>query len=158
LVHHLDRDLDATTALRFHFGEIALSSAYRAAQIVILGIGPLPLSLWQNVLLVSILFHHSNVALPERWERMLARIVVTPRLHGLHHAAAERLAGANWSSGLTLWDRLHGTLLDEFGGEPRTIGVPAYPGDGDVAIGSILALPFRPQRADWSPPLTRSVR
>ncbi|MFY9781128.1 MAG: sterol desaturase family protein [Candidatus Baltobacteraceae bacterium] len=155
LVHHLDRDLDATTALRFHFGEIVLSSGYRAAQIVVLGVAPLPLSLWQNLLLASRLFQHSNVALPERWERRLALFVVTPRLHGLHHAADERLAGTNWSSGLTLWDRLHGTLYAGAAGaagDTPAIGVPAYPSDRDVAIGSILALPFRPQRDDWSPP------
>jgi sterol desaturase/sphingolipid hydroxylase (fatty acid hydroxylase superfamily) len=152
LVHHLDRDLDATTALRFHFGEIALASTYRAAQIVVLGVAPLPLSLWQNGLLASRLFHHSNLELPGPWERRLAPFVVTPGLHGLHHAGAPRLAGANWSSGLTLWDRLHGTLLESVPGEAPPIGVPAYPSDQDVAIGSILALPFRAQRDDWSPP------
>ncbi|MGP6157402.1 MAG: sterol desaturase family protein [Vulcanimicrobiaceae bacterium] len=150
LVHHLDRDLDATTALRFHFGEVALSSAYRAAQIVLIGVAPLPFSLWQNLLLVSILFHHSNVELSEAWERRLAAVAVTPRLHGIHHAADRRLAGSNFSSGLTLWDRLHGTLRTEAFGEPLTIGVPAYTRDRDVAIGSILALPFSPQRDDWS--------
>ncbi len=152
LVHHIDRDLDATTALRFHFGEAALLSVYRAVQIVVLGIAPLPLSLWRNLSLASMLFHHSNVALPEAWERRLAAFVVTPRLHGLHHAADERLAGANWSNGLTLWDRLQGTLCTGFTAEALAIGVPAYQSDRDVALGSILALPFRPQRDDWSRP------
>jgi sterol desaturase/sphingolipid hydroxylase (fatty acid hydroxylase superfamily) len=158
VVHHVDRDLDATTALRFHFGEAALSSAYRAAQIVILGVSPLPFSLWQHLSLASMLFHHSNVALPDGWERRLAPFVVTPRLHGVHHAAGQRFAGANRSSGIALWDRLHGTLLGS-ADEALGIGVPAYPSDRDVAIGSILVLPFRPQRDDWSPPpLRRSAK
>src|SRR5437667_3141535 len=37
LVHHADLDLDASTALRFHFGELALSVPWRAGQIVAIG-------------------------------------------------------------------------------------------------------------------------
>jgi hypothetical protein len=36
-VHHADRDLDASTALRFHFGEMILSVPWRAGQIVAIG-------------------------------------------------------------------------------------------------------------------------
>lgn len=54
-VHHVDLDLDASTALRFHFGEMAISVPYRAAQVVLLGIGPSALALWQAFLSLSIL-------------------------------------------------------------------------------------------------------
>src|SRR6266540_1425955 len=70
VVHHIDLDLDASTALRFHFGELALSVPWRAAQIAAIGVTPTALLLWQNALLVSILFHHSNVQLPIAVERM----------------------------------------------------------------------------------------
>jgi sterol desaturase/sphingolipid hydroxylase (fatty acid hydroxylase superfamily) len=36
-VHHVDLDMDASTAIRFHFGETAISVPYRAAQVLILG-------------------------------------------------------------------------------------------------------------------------
>jgi len=36
-VHDADLDMDASTALRFHFGEMALSAPYRAAQIAVIG-------------------------------------------------------------------------------------------------------------------------
>src|SRR5438552_4050907 len=39
-VHHVDLDLDASTALRFHFGEIALSAPYRIAQVLLIGVDP----------------------------------------------------------------------------------------------------------------------
>ena len=64
LVHHVDRDLDASTALRFHAGELALSIPWRAMQIAAIGVPPDALRIWQNLLLLSILFHHSNVELP----------------------------------------------------------------------------------------------
>ena len=109
-IHHADRDLDASTALRFHFGELALSVPWRAAQVVILGADPRTLRAWQIGLLLSILFHHSNVRLPRRINRLVSWFLVTPRLHGIHHSRVEDERNTNLSSGLTLWDRLHGTL------------------------------------------------
>src|SRR5262249_2631988 len=55
-VHHVDRDLDASTAIRFHFGELILSIPWRVAQVVTIGTSPLALSIWQTGLLLSILF------------------------------------------------------------------------------------------------------
>ncbi len=85
-VHHVDLDLDASTALRFHFGELAVSVPYRAAQIVLLGIDAEALSYWQMFLSLSILFHHSNVRLPRDFESKLSWFLVTPRMHGIHHS------------------------------------------------------------------------
>ncbi len=86
LVHHIDLDLDASTAVRFHFGELCISVPWRAGQILLIGVSPLALSVWQTALLLSIVFHHSNVQLPIRVERWLNRFVVTPRMHGIHHS------------------------------------------------------------------------
>jgi len=152
LVHHVDLDLDASTALRFHFGELALSVAWRAGQVVLIGVSPLSLSVWQTALLVSILFHHSNVRLPVAAERRLSRFIVTPRLHGIHHSLIREETDSNWSSGLTLWDRLHGTLRLNVPQEAITIGVPAYREPGEVTLVKLLALPFAKQRPTWQSP------
>ena len=32
--HHVDLDMDASTALRFHFGEMVLSDPWRAVQVI----------------------------------------------------------------------------------------------------------------------------
>src|ERR1041385_6567048 len=85
-VHHVDLDLDASTALRFHFGEIALSIPYRAAQVLLIGVDPQILFVWQTFLLLSIMFHHSNIQLPKSVEDRLVRFIVTPRMHGIHHS------------------------------------------------------------------------
>lgn len=150
LVHHVDRDLDASTALRFHFGEHVLSVAYRAAQIVVIGAEPLAVWIWQIVLFVSILFHHSNVRLPARWENVLVRLIVTPRMHGIHHAQREEWTNSNWASILTCWDFLHRTMLLRVPDEEIVIGVPAYDDPREVTLGRILLQPFRPRRNDWA--------
>lgn len=142
-VHHVDRDLDASTALRFHFGELAISVPWRAMQVTAIGVSPAQLRLWQHLLLISILFHHSNLRLPRRVERALALLVMTPRLHGIHHSDVEIIRNANWSSGLTIWDWLHGTLRNDMPQEAITIGVAGYETSADVALRTILASPFR---------------
>jgi sterol desaturase/sphingolipid hydroxylase (fatty acid hydroxylase superfamily) len=149
LVHHVDLDLDASTALRFHFGELALSVPYRLAQVVVIGADPLAVSLWQVLLLASILFHHSNVRLPAGLERVLVRLVVTPRMHGIHHSDYENETNSNWSSLLSAWDYVHGTLVLSVPQRAVAIGVPTYRDPREVTLGRVLALPFRTQRDHW---------
>ena len=151
VAHHVDLDLDVTTALRFHFGELALAAGWRAAQVVAVGASPQSLSVWQTLLLLSVLFHHSNVRLPETTERLLNIFVVTPRMHGIHHSAAREETNSNWSSGLTIWDRLHGTLRLDVPQEEITVGVPAYRDSSEVTLGSVFAMPFVPQWPTWTP-------
>jgi len=149
-VHHIDRDLDTTTALRFHFGEIACSVVWRALCIVAIGPTPEAYAGWQRLLLGSIVFHHANVRLPERFERVVGWFVMTPRLHGIHHAASHALQDSNWSSGLSIWDRLHGSFRGFEAAEPIGVGLPAYRADIDVALPAIVSLPFGAQRDAWS--------
>lgn len=151
VVHHIDLDLDASTAVRFHFGELTLSTPWRVAQIMLIGTSPLALSIWQTGLLMSILFHHSNVELPPVVERRLRRILVTPRMHGIHHSAVREDTDSNWSSGLTVWDWLHGTLRLNVPQSEISIGVPAYSDPEDVTLPKVLALPFEEQRSCWTP-------
>jgi sterol desaturase/sphingolipid hydroxylase (fatty acid hydroxylase superfamily) len=156
LVHHIDRDLDASTALRFHFGELALSIPVRAAQMILIGVDPWVLWLWQTILFGSILFHHSNVRLPLRFERFLVWLIVTPRMHGIHHSNRLDETDSNWSSLLSAWDFLHRTMRLDVPDERIVIGVPAYRDPRDVTLGEILLLPFRRQRDDWNAGRKRS--
>lgn len=142
-VHHADRDLDASTAVRFHFGELTLSIPWRAAQVILIGVSSHDLGLWQRALLASILFHHSNLRLPRNVERTLSAFVMTPRLHGIHHANEEQLRDTNWSSGLTVWDWLHGTLRTDVPQEAITIGVKGCDTSDAVTLPKILVMPFR---------------
>lgn len=60
LVHHVDLDVDASTALRFHFMEMLASIPWRAGQVLLIGLTPFTFSVWQCFFLLSILFHHSK--------------------------------------------------------------------------------------------------
>lgn len=150
--HHVDLDLDASTALRFHFAEMIVSVPWRAAQIVVIGVSPLSLSLWQTGTLMEILFQHANVELPLETERWLSRLIVTPRIHGIHHSIVPDESGSNWSSGLTVWDWLHGTLRLNVPQDAITIGVPAYREPEEVTLSNVLTMPFQEQRDSWQLP------
>jgi sterol desaturase/sphingolipid hydroxylase (fatty acid hydroxylase superfamily) len=152
LVHHADLDLSATTALRFHAGELAASVPWRAAQIVLFGVSPLSLSIWQTLLPLSILFHHSNAELPVLAERSLSLLIVTPRMHGIHHSIVRGEIDSNWSSGLSIWDRLHGTLRLNIPQHEITIGVPALRRPEQVTLVKMLKAPFQRALPDWRLP------
>jgi sterol desaturase/sphingolipid hydroxylase (fatty acid hydroxylase superfamily) len=151
-VHHVDRDMDASTGVRFHFGEMALSVLFRAAQVAAIGPSPLAVWIYQSLLTASVLFHHSNTRLPLGWERRLVGLVVTPRMHGIHHSDWKNETDSNWSSLLSAWDYLHGTAVLSVPTAEIEIGVPAYRRPEDVTLPKILALPFSKRREDWLDP------
>lgn len=149
LVHHVDLELSATNALRFHMLDMAVSVPWRIAQVRLAGASPRAFAGWQGFFFVSVLFHHSNLRLPEQLERRLARHLTTPRMHGIHHQAVRERTNSNWSSGISWWDHLHGTFrLDVPQAEART-GVPAYP--KPMGVERLLRLPFEHQRDAWAP-------
>lgn len=150
LVHHIDLDLDTTTALRFHAADMAISIPWRAGQVAICGASPRALLLWQSFFFVSVLFHHSNMRLPLALERRLVRVLTTPRMHGIHHSMVREETDSNWSSGISLWDWLHGTIRVDVPQEAITIGVPAYADPEKTKLGPSLLLPFSAQRNAWA--------
>jgi sterol desaturase/sphingolipid hydroxylase (fatty acid hydroxylase superfamily) len=83
--HHLDEHLDASSAFRFHLGEILISAAARLIPALVFGIGPATLLLFEAILTANAVFHHSNIRLPGRFERALSRLIVTPAIHWRHH-------------------------------------------------------------------------
>jgi sterol desaturase/sphingolipid hydroxylase (fatty acid hydroxylase superfamily) len=143
LVHHVDLDLDASTGIRFHAGELALSVPWRLAQVVTIGVTPGTLALWQALTLASVLFHHSNTALPPALERALGWVLVTPRMHAIHHSTREAQRNRNFSSGLAMWDRLHRTLRLDASASEVEIGINGYLDPETVTFERILELPLR---------------
>ena len=142
-VHHLDRDLDSSTGLRFHAGELLLAAGFRAAQVLLLGVDRGTLQIWQQCLLVSVVFHHSNLELPERLESGLQAIVVTPRMHAIHHATRGEWMNTNFSSLFSVWDRVHRSLRLDVPQPAITIGIEGFQSADDVTLERSLALPFR---------------
>ena len=126
-IHHLDHFLDTTSAVRFHFGEVLLSAFARAAIIVVLDIPFTSVVVFEAVVLVSALFHHSNLRLPAGLERALSRVIITPSIHWVHHHAVRADTDSNYGTLFSFWDPLFGSRSRTRRTEDMKIGVERLP-------------------------------
>jgi sterol desaturase/sphingolipid hydroxylase (fatty acid hydroxylase superfamily) len=142
-MHHLDRVLDTSSALRFHFGEVLLSAVARAVAIVLLGLPIVSVVVFEALVLGAAIFHHSNLGLAPGFEAVLSRLVVTPSIHWVHHHRIRRDTDSNYSTVLSLWDRLFASRSPT----TRLAGMPiGVEGRDELALSQLLVAPFRPTR------------
>ncbi|MFA6963083.1 MAG: sterol desaturase family protein, partial [Opitutaceae bacterium] len=118
-LHHADREMNVTTANRFHIGEIVLSSLLRVPLLALLGVRLEELALYETALFAVVQFHHANIGLPEWLDRALRCVIVTPYLHKVHHSVVRAEADSNFSSLFSWWDRLFRTF--RLSRDPRRI-------------------------------------
>lgn len=142
-VHHSDRELDATSGVRFHAVEIAFSIAARAAVLPLIGMTIPQLVLYEAVSLPVILFHHSNIRLPGRVDRRLRWLIVTPWMHWVHHSRIPAETNSNYSSLLSVWDRLFGSFRLRADPGAIKLGLDGWRGREWRSFGGLLATPFR---------------
>ena len=155
LVHHTDLDLDVTTAFRFHFGEMFGSVIYRGAAVLLIGASPLIILIYEIIFEAETQFHHSNTKLPLHFEKMLNKIIVTPRMHGIHHSVIKHETNSNYSTIFSFWDRMHKTIRLNIQQNEIVIGVPSYNNEYELTVDKLLKLPFTKIR-EWSSESIRS--
>jgi sterol desaturase/sphingolipid hydroxylase (fatty acid hydroxylase superfamily) len=141
-VHHLDRFLDTTSAVRFHWGEVLLSAGFRAAVILLFDIPIASVLVFETVVLFAAIFHHSNVKLPRGLEWALSRVIITPSIHWVHHHAVRRDTDSNYGTLFSFWDRLFASKSPNPRAPDMPIGVQ---GRDEESFASLLVHPFKPQ-------------
>jgi sterol desaturase/sphingolipid hydroxylase (fatty acid hydroxylase superfamily) len=141
-VHHLDRFLDTTSAVRFHFGEVLLSALARAAVIVLLDIPLVSVLVFEALVLIAAIFHHANLKLPPRLEAALSRLIITPSIHWVHHHRRRADTDSNYGTVFSFWDPLFRSRSATRRTPDMAIGVE---GAGEAALPELLLRPFRPQ-------------
>jgi sterol desaturase/sphingolipid hydroxylase (fatty acid hydroxylase superfamily) len=143
-VHHADRDIDVTTAVRFHPIEIGLSMLWKIVVVMALGAPPLAVFLFEVILNACAMFNHANIALPLWLDRPLRLLLVTPDMHRVHHSVLGREHNTNYGFNLSVWDRLFRTYTaqPEGGHQGMTIGLTPYQSEAPTRFGWSLLLPF----------------
>lgn len=141
-VHHSDAEMDVTTATRFHLGEICLSSVLRLAVIPLLGISLQQLLIYEMLLLPVIFFHHSNVQFPEKFDRWLRLIIVTPAIHRVHHSRLRAETDSNYASVFSFWDRIAKTFRLRQDRQPVKFGLDEFDAIKWERLSSLLLMPF----------------
>ena len=127
---------------------VAMSAVFRVLQIGLIGVSPVIFALYELVFQANTLFHHSNVRLPLMAERFLNLILVTPRMHGIHHSEVRHENNSNFSVVFPWWDRLHRTLRLNVPQSQIVIGIPGYTA-ADNKLKSALMIPFKRKRNYW---------
>lgn len=122
-VHHLDELLDTTSAVRFHFGEVVLSALVRAVLIIACDIQIAAVVVFEALVLASAIFHHSDAQIPERLERALSKVIITPSIHWVHHHAIRADTDSNYGAIFSFWDRLFGSKSGTVRFDAMKIGV-----------------------------------
>jgi len=140
LVHHLDRTLDSTSALRFHFGEVLISATARAGAILLLGFPLLSIIAFETLLLIATIFHHSNLRLPRRLEAALSRLIITPSIHWVHHHRRRIDTDSNYGTVFSFWDRLFASRSRARRSPEMEIGVE---GAEELALPGLLLRPVK---------------
>lgn len=143
-VHHADRDMDVSTAIRFHPLEIALSMLLKIGLVYLIGPAALAILLFEVLLNGTALFTHANLKLPAALDGLLRRVIVTPDMHRVHHSVHRHEHDSNYGFALSIWDRLFGTYRarPEAGHETMTIGL-AWQDDRPTRFLWSLTLPFQ---------------
>jgi len=139
-VHHLDRFLDSTSALRFHFGEVLLSALARACVILLIGFPLSSILLFETLVLIGAIFHHSDLRLPSWLEARLSRLIITPSIHWVHHHRRRLDTDSNYGTIFSFWDRVFGSSSPTGRRPDMAIGVEG------AEEGNFLALLLRPFR------------
>jgi sterol desaturase/sphingolipid hydroxylase (fatty acid hydroxylase superfamily) len=144
-VHHVDRDIDVTTGIRFHPIEIILSMAYKLLVVIALGPAALAVVFFEVILNASAMFNHANVRLPLAVDRVLRAVIVTPDMHRVHHSIIHRETDSNYGFFFSVWDRLFGTYIAQphHGHTGIVIGLDEHQDESPSSLFWSLMLPFR---------------
>ena len=143
-VHHLDRFLDSTSALRFHFGEVLLSALARAGIILLIGFPLTSIVAFETLVLMATIFHHSDLRLPRFLESALSRLIITPSIHWVHHHRRRIDTDSNYGTVFSFWDRLFGSSSPTQRRLDMAIGAE---GEEEANLPALLLRPFRVRRA-----------
>lgn len=144
-MHHADLEFDATTGLRFHPVEIAMSMAIKLAVVAALGPPAVAVLIFEVLLNSTALFNHANIDLPRSVDRWLRLIVVTPDMHRVHHSVDPRETNSNYGFNLPWWDRLLGTYVAQpaLGHDGMKIGIEQFRTRRDLWLDRMLVQPLR---------------
>jgi len=111
IVHHSDKNVDATTGTRHHPIDFIIRESFALIAVIIMG---MPISFYLFYRILSVLFTyftHANIKMPLWLDKSLSYIIVTPNMHKFHHHYQLPWTDSNYGNMLSIWDRLFGTFV-----------------------------------------------
>jgi sterol desaturase/sphingolipid hydroxylase (fatty acid hydroxylase superfamily) len=151
-MHHSDRHMDVTTATRFHLGEHVGSAMLRLGLIPLLGFEIWNLVIYDTLVIALTQFHHADISIG-RWDRWLRWLIVTPNMHKVHHSDWRQETDSNYSTMLSVWDRLFGSF--RMRSDPKTLvfGLGDFPDARWQTWWGMMKTPFVNPRSESIQPV-----
>jgi sterol desaturase/sphingolipid hydroxylase (fatty acid hydroxylase superfamily) len=155
-VHHTDTHLDATTGLRHHPLESLVDYVpFLALTLIVAPSAAGVLGYFLLGFAFAVFTHIDPNWVPARLDRALSLVIMTPRLHQLHHSTWQPETDTNYGNILTVWDRVFGTYLPA-PATPRAgfaLGLQEFPPTRAQDPFLLIASPFlaADQRKDSTP-------
>lgn len=143
-MHHADLDVDVTTGIRFHPGELLLSTLVKITAIAAIGASPFAVLAFETALVTASMFAHSNLRIPFRFDVTLRRILVTPDMHRVHHSSLREETDSNYGTILPYWDWMFRTYRPQpaLGHDGMEIGLRDFRREEDSRMDRLVLQPF----------------
>jgi sterol desaturase/sphingolipid hydroxylase (fatty acid hydroxylase superfamily) len=140
-MHHSDRHMDVTTATRFHLGEHVGAGVLRLGLIPLAGFAVWDLVIYDTLLIAITQFHHADISIG-RLDRWLRWFIVTPCMHKVHHSDWRPETDSNYSTILSLWDRIFRSFCMR--ADPKTLvfGLNEFTDPGWQSWWGMMKTPF----------------
>lgn len=146
LVHHTDPNVDTTTANRHHPGESVFRFVFTTLGAVLVGAPWWTIMAYQSLSVVLSQFNHSNINFPQWLDDALSWVIVTPRMHRVHHHFALPQTDTNFGNIFSIWDRLFGTFT-KMDNAKIVFGIDTHMEPQEHSrLGSLLKIPFQKYR------------
>lgn len=152
LIHHTDTWIDTTSANRHHPGESVIRFLFTVLAVLISGSPMWLVFLYQSLSVIFSQFNHANVSLPEKIDKIISYVIVSPNMHKVHHHYMLPYTDSNYGNIFSVWDRLFGTFLTL---EKNKIvyGVDTHMNETEHnSLKSLIKIPFGKSRTPNFPP------
>lgn len=146
-VHHMDRQLDISTGLRFHPLEEIFTMGFKLLAVAFIGAPVVAVLLYEILLNAMTMFAHMNVYIKPKVDKILRWLIITPNMHRTHHSDYPKETNSNYGFCLSIWDRAFGTYtVFPITGERRiTVGLEDYQQSYFQTVPNLLLNPFNPR-------------
>lgn len=147
VIHHSDKNVDVTTGLRHHPGETLFRIMFTILGVYISGASIGIVMLYQSLSVLFAHLTHANISLPNRLDRLISYLFVTPNMHKVHHHYKQPLTDTNYGNIFSIWDRVFGTYTFVEDSKSLVYGIDTHIKDKKIdSFSNLLLIPFKKMR------------
>lgn len=143
--HHADNAMDVSTHVRGHPVHFFTAIVWKTFVATAIGVPYWAVVLRELLAIPVVQLHHSAVRWPEKLDRLLRTVIVTPPMHRLHHSPEQQYTDSNYGSLVPWWDKLLRTYSHSpapTGGEMPVTGLTFLTGTYWQSVPGMLLTPL----------------